>query len=321
MNDPRTALRLDEAAQAIHPDSETSAALVHSMLTTPYAGILPTPAGETEQLLRSAATKSLLASAGVAADGATTVVSLWDVSDPAAAREQGTVPIANPVTGIALTPDGTVLATGSERGFVLWDVANPAAPRQLSGPLDPTVNVETLEFGDDGKKLSILARGKDQGYGNTVSVWDTTDPTSPQPFTAFTSPVPITRIATASRGTVLVTAGIDRSVSTWDLAVPPRVPQRQKFSTSASTTRSTSVELALTPDGHTLATSGSDNTIMMWDVTNAAAPRQFEPPLPAGTLAVDDLAFSADGSALAAAAMDNSVTLWDTRDPAERSVA
>src|SRR4051795_2031240 len=38
--DPRTALRLGETAQALHPSPETRSALVNEMLTTPYAGTL-----------------------------------------------------------------------------------------------------------------------------------------------------------------------------------------------------------------------------------------------------------------------------------------
>jgi hypothetical protein len=38
-------------------------------------------------------------------------------------------------------------------------------------------------------------------------------------------------------------------------------------------------EMALSPDGHTLATASLDQTSILWDLTDRTQPRQFGPPL------------------------------------------
>ncbi|MGH3790502.1 MAG: WD40 repeat domain-containing protein [Pseudonocardiaceae bacterium] len=67
------------------------------------------------------------------------------------------------------------------------------------------------------------------------------------------------------------------------------------------------------PDGHTLATAGSDHTARLWDITDQRHPG------PAATLtshtnAVNTVAFSPDGHTLATSSDDATARLWDT-DP------
>jgi WD40 repeat protein len=74
--------------------------------------------------------------------------------------------------------------------------------------------------------------------------------------------------------------------------------------------------VAFSPDGQTLASASRDNTIILWDLADAAHPVQLGPPLTGHTDEVFSVAFSPDGQTLASASRDNTIILWDLADPA-----
>jgi WD domain, G-beta repeat len=75
--------------------------------------------------------------------------------------------------------------------------------------------------------------------------------------------------------------------------------------------------VAFAPDGDTLASSSADNTVILWDLTDRAHPRQLGQPLTGHTNSVNSVVFAPDRHTLAASGDDGTVILWDTTDLAQ----
>ncbi len=77
--------------------------------------------------------------------------------------------------------------------------------------------------------------------------------------------------------------------------------------------------VALSPDGHTLASGSPDHTVWLWNLIDPAHPGPLAQPLRGHTGAVDSVAFSPDGHTLASGSLDATVRLWPT--PVDATVA
>jgi WD40 repeat protein len=80
-----------------------------------------------------------------------------------------------PVTAVAFSPHGRVLATVNREGKLqLWDAADPARPVLLGqAPTAGCRNGRVVRFAPDGHLLAVA--------GNGIVLWDVTDPTRPRP--------------------------------------------------------------------------------------------------------------------------------------------
>jgi WD40 repeat protein len=75
--------------------------------------------------------------------------------------------------------------------------------------------------------------------------------------------------------------------------------------------------VAFSPNGHTLATGGEDQTVRLWNVTDLAHPTPLGQPLTGNVGYVWSVAFSPDGHILAAGGgFDGKIQLWNVTNPA-----
>ena len=233
-------------------------------------------------------------------------VLLWDVSDPNQPVPLGP-PLAEPaesVEDLEFSPDGTLLAAGSDDGTVrLWDVSDPARPISLAPlyPADRSDLVLLVRFSPDGRTLAATTSV------GTVAFWDLADPRRPKPLgpplAAATDLVYAAAYSSDSR--VLAVGGSDGKVTLWDVVDRAR-PRRIATATGLD---GHVHALTFSADGRYLA-GGTIGRVRIWQVVD----RGLDPfaTLDRGREPTWSVEFGPAGHTLAAASGD--LKLWNV-DP------
>lgn len=241
-----------------------------------------------------------------------------------------------PVTALAFSPNGKLLAVGSYRSIMLWDTAT-GLPRgcftHLSG------QVKALAFHPKG--TLIAAASGTPGLSGDVRVFDAQTlaadgpllsghqdeilsmawdrdgsrlATASQDHTARLWEWPsgkllntfrehgdaVTRICFAPDGKSLYTASLDHNLRRFDAADGHKIRLYSGHSDGVTA-------LAVSPKGDNLVSAGVEPQIRWWNAeTGDSTSRQDGHSGP-----VNDLVFSQEGRILASASADHSVRLWD----------
>ncbi len=210
------------------------------------------------------------------------------------------------VKGVAFSPDGHTLATGSDDTTArLWDVRDPHHPSPLGTLTGHTDFIPSVAFSPDGH---TLATGSDD---KTVRLWDVRDPRQPSLLgTLIGHTDVVSSVAFRPDGRTLATGSFDDTVRLWDVS---DLHHPSPIGTLTGHTNDVN-SVAFSPDGRTLATASQDTTVRLWDVRD---PHQPRPPrtLTGHTNRVSSVAFSPVGHILATASWDRTVQLWEVSDP------
>ncbi len=230
---------------------------------------------------------------------------------------------------VAISPDGTLLATSSSDGTArLWDLAT-GEQIQVFAPQSGALGM--VDFSRDGKHLLIsgedgwvhlwdVASGKDiqdfadkggdavfspdgtrvastGGPDGTAQIWDVTTGEPLHMLSGHTEFIP--RIAYSPDGKYVLTGSVDRTARIWDAATGSEM---HIFDAGDAVSA-----VAFSADSQYAATGSDDFIARVWDVDTGDLVREF-----AGHEGyINGISFSPDGRYLLTGSRDTTARLWD----------
>lgn len=205
----------------------------------------------------------------------------------------------NWVRAVALSPEGSTLASGSDHAVRLCDAKTGQCLKTLHGH---TSQVWSVAFSPEGK---TLASGSNDG---TVKLWDVRDgkclKTLPShaggvQSLAF-SPIPLNPPNFGGLRGTLASGSNDGTIKLWDVRDGKCLKTLQEHTSGVQS-------VAFSPDGQTLASGSNDQTVRLWDVRDGKCLRTLR----GYTNWVMSLTFSPEGKTLVSGSNDHIVRLWD----------
>lgn len=228
----------------------------------------------------------------LAVGGAAGLVSLWDLRNPAAPERVFSRQASGQVSDLSFAPNGSRLLVATSRGGQIWETNAGGALQARTLIRVPTTATAAAR---NGSFAFAVGRG--------IFLFDA----SREKLRYLRVPGGVSSLAFGRRGSVLVAGGGDSNVDTWDVASgrsfgPPR--------TGAGDIE----DLAVSPDGKTIAAAGQDSLARLWplwgndglaETVASLSPREVGSEVPE----IADLDVNADGL-LATAGGPAGTSLW-----------
>lgn len=198
-----------------------------------------------------------------------------------------------PVNAIAISPDGQILASGSDDATVkLWNLQTGQLLNTLSGHLR---GVTSLAFAPDGSFL--VSGSKDR----TIQLWHPKQADATMTLTARSGS--IKAIALSPDGQWIASGGLDNKIHWWNL-------RDRTLVHTLSGHMSSVLSVTISPDGQFLASGSKDRTVKIWHLESGRE---------VATLAnhlwdVNALVFSANGKHLISGSSDKTIKVWDVAE-------
>jgi WD40 repeat protein/tRNA A-37 threonylcarbamoyl transferase component Bud32 len=194
------------------------------------------------------------------------------------------------VNSVAIAPDNTVLASGSDDKTIrVWSTETGKEQAILQAH---TQFVKSVAFHPHDP--NVLASGSSD---RTIKIWDWQQNQPIQTLAGHTNHV--NAIAFSPDGTQIASASADKTVRLWDLQTGcSTVLKGHTLAVQA---------IAFSPDGTQIASASVDTTVRIWDLATQKQIQRLE----GHTWAVRAIAYSPNGNWLATGSEDRTIRVWE----------
>jgi WD40 repeat protein/energy-coupling factor transporter ATP-binding protein EcfA2 len=217
------------------------------------------------------------------------------------------------IDSITFSPDGRWLASGSRDGTIgIWDVVGEKLRQQFY----PDAGVVwSVSFRNDSQ---TLASGHENG---TILLWNIeTDEKTPLDLIHNDHKADdVVCVVFNHDGTLLASGGLDNSIALWDSHTGKHLGTSKASSFQDEARGQDRVAAIYTMDfsrnGRLLAAGTKNGDILLWDVTQRAAPCSYGCPLKGHKAAVWSLAFHPkDDRLMVSSSQDGTLLVWDVQE-------
>ena len=224
----------------------------------------------------------------VASAGADHTIWLWDLARQEVVEVLGGH--ARMVDCLAFSPDGTLLASGSQDGMIrLWEVDEQGHGRRIGALEGHTNVVRMLAFHPGGLLASAGA--------DATRLWNLSAGRAQHIFLGRGE---FNRVAFRPDGATLATTGTDQLVHVWDTASGRLITTVTAYAYAFHPVR-------FRPDGGQLAVGSDDGRIHLW----ASDDGRYERTLHGHGGPMRVLAYSPDGRLMASGSADTEIRIWE----------